>query len=332
MNSPILIGIGAGLVSAVLFASTLTGTVLAMMLFYITAMPGFLAGLGWGTQSAIITALVGTGLTGLLLSPLTGLAYFLALGLPIAVLCHFALLARPASEAGDATASAPAGAIEWYPPGRIVAITVLMAGSVAALSIPLLGMDIESYRSNLQEIIDKTFLSRLPDTGDISLEKEKLTHVIEMLVRALPAASAIVWFCIMLLNMWSAARIVTLSGRSIRPWPELAMMRYPNKFALGFVASLFGTFSPGILSIVATGFAGAFLIAYVLLGLVILHVLARNTPFKFALMGALYFGIFLFGWVALVVAIIGIGDPMFKFRERAMRPAPPPPGPPQGKD
>ena len=49
MNSPILIGIGAGLVSAVLFASTLTGTVLAMMLFYITAMPGFLAGLGCPT-------------------------------------------------------------------------------------------------------------------------------------------------------------------------------------------------------------------------------------------------------------------------------------------
>jgi len=326
MNSPILIGIGAGLVSAVLFASTLTGTVLAMMLFYITAMPGFLAGLGWGTQAAIITALVGTGLTGLLLSPLTGLGYFLTLGLPIAILCHFALLARPATEAEGATASAPAGAMEWYPPGRIVAIAALMAGCVATLSIPLLGMDVETYRSNLQEILDKTFLSRLPDTGELSLEKEKLAQVIEMLIRALPAASAIVWFCIMLLNMWSAARIVTVSGRSIRPWPDMAMMRYPNKFALGFVASLLGTFSPGILAIAATGFVGAFLIAYVLLGLVILHVMARNTPFKFALLGALYVGIFLFGWVALVVAIIGMSDPIFKFRERAKNLTSPPPG------
>ena len=326
MNSPILIGIGAGLVSAVLFASTLTGTVLAMMLFYISAMPGFLAGLGWGTQAAIIAALVGSGLTGVLLSPLTGLGYFLSLGLPIAILCHFALLARPASEAGGATASAPAGAMEWYPPGRIVAITALMAGCIAALSVPLLGMDVETYRSNLQEIIDKTFLSRLPDAGGITLEKEKLAPVIEMLIRALPAASAIVWFCIMLLNMWSAARIVTVSGRSIRPWPELAMMRYPNKFSLGFVASLLGTIAPGILAIIATGFVGAFLIAYVLLGLVILHVMARNTPFKFALLGALYMGIFLFGWVALVVAVIGMSDPIFKFRERTMKLTPPPPG------
>jgi hypothetical protein len=140
----------------------------------------------------------------------------------------------------------------------------------------------------------------------------------------LPAAAAIVWFCIMLLNMWSAARIVTVSGRSIRPWPDLTMMSYPGFFALGFAASLIGTFSTGILSIVATGFFGAFLIAYILLGLVVLHVLARTSPFKFVLLSALYLGIFLFGWVALVVAIVGIGDPMFKFRERAMRPPPPP--------
>ncbi len=324
MNSPILIGIGAGLVSAVLFASTLTGGVLAMMLFYITAMPGFLAGLGWGTQAAIITALVGAALTGILLSPLTGLGYFLTLGLPIAILCHFALLARPAKEAEDAPTSTPAGAMEWYPPGRIVVIIALMAGCVATLSIPLLGMDVETYRSNLQAIIDKAFLANLPVTGEIALNKEELAPVLEMLVRALPAASAIVWFCIVVLNMWSAAKIVTVSGRSIRPWPDVAMMSYPNMFALGFVASLLGTFAPGILAIVATGFVGAFLIAYVILGLVILHFIVRNKPFKFAVMTSVYLGMFLFGWVALVVALIGIGDPMFKFRERFMPPGSPP--------
>jgi len=328
MNSPILIGIGAGLVSAVLFASTLTGTVLAMMLFYLTALPGFLAGLGWGTQAAIITALVGSGLTSVLLSPVTGLGYFLTLGLPIAILCHFALLARPANEAEGASASTPAGAMDWYPPGRIIAITTLMAGCVAALSVPILGMDAETYRTNLQEILDKTFLSRLPESGNITLDKEEMGPVIDMLIRALPAASAIVWFSIMLLNMWSAARIATVSGRSIRPWPDLSMMSYPNKFALGFVASLIGTFSPGIFGIIATGFVGAFLIAYILLGLVVLHVLARYTAFKFALLGALYMGIFLFGWVAIVVAIVGIGDPIFKLRERAARP----PLPPKSKD
>jgi len=325
MNSPILIGVGAGLVSAVLFASTMTGSVLAMALFYITALPGFLAGLGWGTRAAIIAALTGAGLTSVLLEPLAGVGYFLTLGIPIAILCHLVLLARPAGEAAS-EGPAASGAMEWYPPGRIVAWTALMAGSVAALSVPLFGMDVETYRANLQEILDKTFFSQLPEGMPKGLDKEKIAPVIELLIRALPAASAIVWFGVMLLNMWSAARIVAISGRFIRPWPNLTMMNYPGVLALGFVAALLGTFTPGILGIIATGFAGAFMVAYVLLGLVVLHVLARKTAFRFLFLGTLYLGIFLFGWVALVVAIVGISEPMFKFRARALGAgaAPPP--------
>lgn len=324
MNSPLLIGIGAGLVSAVLFASTMTGSMLAMALFYITALPGFLAGLGWGTQAGFIAALTGAGLTSVLLAPLAGVGYFLTLGLPIAILCHLVLLARPAEEAA-AGGQASGGAMEWYPPGRIVAWTALMAGGVAALSVPLFGMDVETYRANLQEILNKTFFNQLPEGMPQGLDKEKMAPVIELLIRALPAASAIVWFGVMLLNMWTAARIAAISGRFIRPWPDLTTMTYPGIVALGFVASLLGTFTPGILGIIATGFAGAFLVAYVLLGLVVLHVMVRKSAFKFIILATLYLGMFMFGWIALVVAVIGIGEPTFKFRERALGSSTPPP-------
>ena len=325
MNSPILIGLGAGLVSAVLFASTLTSG-WAILLFYVTALPGFIAGLGWGTQAVIVSTLVGSGLVGVLLAPLAGLGFLLTLGLPTAVLCYLALLGRPVSENAvveHGTAAAPSGQIEWYPAGRIVAWATVMSGGIAALSVPMFGMDIETYRTNLQEILDKTFFSQFPDGAPPGMDKENMAPVIELLIRALPAASAIVWLAVMLLNMWTAGRIVTGSGRAIRPWPDLSAITYPTHFALGFVASLLGTFAPGILSIIATGFAGAFLLAYILLGLVVLHVLARNSPYKFVALGALYLGIFLFGWVALVVAIVGIGEPMFRLRSRASGNPPP---------
>lgn len=326
MNSSLLIGIGAGLVSAVLFASTMTGTVLAVALFYITALPGFLAGLGWGTTAALACAVTGGALAAILMAPLAGVGYFLTLGLPIVILCHLALLARPAGEAGGDATNAAAGAMEWYPPGRIIAWIVLMAGGVAALSVPLFGMDVETYRANLEQILDKAFFANLPGGLPPGMDKEQMGPVIELLIRALPAASAIVWFAIMLLNMWSAAKIVTLSGRALRPWPDLTMMSYPGALALGFVASLIGTFSSGIAGIIATGFAGAFLVAYLLLGLVVLHVMARNSPFRHVMLATLYLAIFLFGWVVLVVAMLGIGEPVFKLRERALgRGAAPPP-------
>ncbi len=328
MNSPILIGIGAGLVSTALFASTLTGTMLSIVLFYVTALPGFLAGLGWGVQAVIVSGLVGAGLISALLAPLAGVGYFLTLGLPIAILCYLALLGRPVEENAlveQGTATAPnTGQVEWYPPGRIIAWATVMAGCIAAMSVPIFGMDIDTYRTNLQEILDKTFFSQFPDGTSPGISKEDMAPVIGLLIRALPAASAIVWLSVMLLNMWTAGRIVMVSGRLIRPWPDLTMMGYPRHFALGFVASLLGTFAPGILSVIATGFAAAFLMAYVLLGLVVLHVMARNSPFRFILLGALYLGIFLFGWVVLVVAIAGIGEPMFRLRERALGLGPPP--------
>ncbi len=201
-----------------------------------------------------------------------------------------------------------------------------MAGGVAALSIPLFGMDVETYRTNIEQILDKVFLANLPGGLPPGVDKEQMRPVVELLIRVLPGASATVWFAIMVLNMWSAAKIVTLSGRAVRPWPDLTIMSYPGSLALGFVASLLGIFTPGIAGIIATGFAGAFLVAYLLLGLVVLHVLARNSSFRHIMLASLYLGILLFGWAALLVAMIGIGDPMLKLRERSLaKGAAPPP-------
>lgn len=324
MNSPIMIGIGAGLVSAVLFASTMTGSTLAIILFYVTALPGLLAGLAWGTSAAFVSAIVGTALAGILLAPIAGLGYFLTLGLPIAILSYLALLARPSDDGAQDEQASPA-TMEWYPVGRLVTCAAFMAGGVAALTIPLFGMDIETYRTNLQELLEKTFLNQMPEGLPEGFDKDNMGPVMELLVRALPAASAIVWFSVMLLNLWTAARVATVSGRAIRPWPDISAMTYPPAVALGFVASLLGTFAPGILSIIATGFAGAFLLAYVLLGLVVLHVMAGKTAYKFVLLSALYVGIFVFGWFSLVVAFVGIGDPLMKFRERSINSGSTPP-------
>ncbi len=62
-----------------------------------------------------------------------------------------------------------------------------------------------------------------------------------------------------------------------------------------------------------------------LLGLIVVHVMASRSAFKYLLLGAVYLGIFMFGWVALVVAFVGIGDPVMKFRERALGSGPPAP-------
>ena len=59
-RSPFLIGIGAGLASAALFASAWTGTVLGMfVLFFLSPMPVAIAGLGWGWGAGAVAAATG---------------------------------------------------------------------------------------------------------------------------------------------------------------------------------------------------------------------------------------------------------------------------------
>ncbi|MGB6970436.1 MAG: hypothetical protein WBD76_14420, partial [Methyloceanibacter sp.] len=95
MATPLLIGAGAGLVSAALFGSAATATALAALLFYLAPLPICLAGLGWGSTSAAVAALAGTLLVAGVLGPATGGIFAIAIGAPLAGLCYLALLARP---------------------------------------------------------------------------------------------------------------------------------------------------------------------------------------------------------------------------------------------
>jgi len=328
MNSPYLIGLGAGLASAVLFLSSATGSLLAMMLFFLAALPGFLAGLGWGWFAALISAASASLLIAALIGPAAGLVYFSTLGLPVALLCYLALLARPAeAQAGAADGTPQAAnpqAIEWYPVGRIVSWATLMAGGIAALSIPLLGFDAETYRQTARAYFDTAIVSQLPAPEGKPVNKEKLEPLIDIMIAILPATSAMVWLTIMTTNMWAAGRIAQASGRAIRPMPDLSTMTYPTHMPLAFIASILLTFLPGIAGIVATGFAGAFLLAYIFMGLTVMHTLVRASPLRPFLLAILYLSMIFIGWIALLIAMIGLGEPVFKLRQRALHRNQPP--------
>ncbi len=291
-----------------------------MLLFCVVGIPGFIAGLGWGTLSALIATLSAGAIVMATIGPVAGAAYLATLGLPLVVLCYLVLLARPI-DGGDPDDPA---SLEWYPPGRLVVWATVLAGCVAAFSVPLLGWDAESYRSAARGYFEATVFSRLPVEGLDGLDKEKLKPLIDLMVVLLPATSAMVWLGIMLSNMWAAGKIVESSGRAIRPWPQIAALSYPQHFSLGFFGATLLTFAPGVVGIIATGFAGAFLLAYVIMGLVVLHVVANKSPFKTFMLAILYLSIMLIGWVALVVAIIGLGEPIFRLRERTINNPKPP--------
>ncbi|HAN63953.1 MAG TPA: DUF2232 domain-containing protein [Rhizobiales bacterium] len=314
-----IIGAGSGLVSAALFASAATATALAGVLFYLAPLPLCLAGLGWGGMAALISALTGTVVIAASLGPATSAIFALSVAAPTALLAHLALLSRPAATPQGQVV----GALEWYPPGRLLGWAALMAGVLAGILVLVLGYDQEAYRQSIREILEHSTLKELDRDGTLFTE-ETIASLSGMLARALPAAFAVIWLTITLFNLWMAGLIVDASGRALRPWPNLHALELPNAFVLIFAVALVASFLPGLAGLLATGLAGALLFAYVLQGLAVIHVYSRRVPLRALLLAAVYLGILLLGWVAIAVAILGLGEPLFRLRGRGNEHGPPP--------
>ena len=315
MPISLFIGAGSGLVSAALFASAATATSLAGLLFYLAPLPLCLAGLGWGGMVALLSALTGTVVIAASLGAATAAVFALSIAAPTALLAHLALLTRPAATPNGQVV----GALEWYPPGRIVGWAALIAGLLAGILVLTIGYDQEAYRDTIRQILEHSTLKELDRNGTVFTE-EAIASLSSVLARALPAAFAIIWFTITLFNLWIAALIVDASGRALRPWPDLRGFELPNALVPLFAGALAASFLPGLPGLLATGLAGALLFAYVLQGLAVIHLYSRGLPFRAVLLTAVYLGILLLGWVALVVAILGLAEPLLGLRRRGQPP------------
>jgi len=324
----LLIGFGGGLASAVLFSSAAAGGAAGRLVLYILVpLPCFLAGLGWGSTAAGVAAGVGAASVGVVLGSKSALLFFLSQGLPAAVLCHLALLSRPqvAGPAGQVSSSGTPS-LEWYPPGRLTAVATLLAGILAALSLLVLGPDLDALRTLLRELIENVFLKELPGLMDRQLSPDDIAAITEFSLYALPAASAMLWLGGTLLNFWLAGRITLLSGRLQRPWPDLAAMTYPRGFALGLAAALALSFLSGYPALIGSGFGGAFFLAYVLMGLAIVHYLTRGRASRPFVLWGMYFALLVLNtWAAILIALLALLEPFLPFNRRAARPPASPP-------
>src|SRR5687768_790078 len=89
-----IVGIGAGLVSALLFTVVITGSPLALLLSYVAPLPVFIAALGWNHRAGLVAAVSGTAAVALVLKFALGMAFAVGAALPAWWIAYLALLAR----------------------------------------------------------------------------------------------------------------------------------------------------------------------------------------------------------------------------------------------
>lgn len=302
------IALGAGLISAIVFASATTGPTFARMLMLaIVTLPIALAGYSYNAATALVAAAAGTAIITLLTTIGAGLAFAVTLAFPAAFLVYLALLHR--ETAPDHT--------EWYPVGRILIATALIAATIVALGFAVASSTPEKLNAAVSTAIEsmmKSGFGGMPAGG--ALNPADLARLTSVMVQLLPGISAAFWMACILFCQWAAARVALASGQLIRPWPDLAAFQLPLGtpllLALAVTASLL---LDGMPKLMAMGYAGAIYIVYVLLGLAVLHYVSRGTSWRGQALAAIYVLLIVFNsGASLLLAILGLSDSFISLR------------------
>ncbi|TVR11276.1 MAG: DUF2232 domain-containing protein [Salinarimonadaceae bacterium] len=307
----VAIGIGAGLASALLIAAVTQGTALALALFMLSPVPIIVAALGWDHRAGLVATLVGGIAIAVLSTPLSGLSFAFATGLPSWWLAYLALLGRTRED----------GTVEWYPLGRLLA----WIGGTAALTFFAAAIfpdfDFEQYRQTARDAAEAVVRMQagipasapLTDIGEVPVEE-----VISRIAAITPIIGTVGFTFVMLLYIWIGARIVSASGRLARPWPAICEAVMPRETIFILVgATVAGMALGGFPGVLAYALVGGLLTAFGIQGLGAIHDLSRGRAGRGFIVALTYIVLFLSQGIALIPLIFfGLVDSAFGLRER----------------
>ena len=308
----VLVGLAAGVASALVFASIASGSALSIPLFYLAPLPILIAAMGWSHLSGLIAAgLAALGL-GVAFGSMLFVVFLVGVGLPAWWLGYLALLARP-------TTNGTPGHLEWYPVGRLV-IWASLLGSLVVLTVMLrFGFDAETIQSGLQRALEILFQLRSATDVNAPGRPPEIGEFVAWLSIWIPRIAAIPTILASLMNLWLAGRIVGASGRLKRPWPDLSAIAFPSWVPLLLAGVIAGTFTPGLLGMLCWVLTASLLTAYMMLGFAVLHATTRPLGGRVFILAGSYLTVMLFGWPALAVAILGLLDSALDIRGRIAR-------------
>jgi hypothetical protein len=291
----------AGLTSALVTLSVISGGGFGMLLAYVTPLPLVLVGLAFGLGPCLMSLAVGALV--LAVAEWTAVPAFFAIGaIPALLVAAVALRARRGAD----------GTLEWGKPGAMLLFLALSAAVVTvlmALSLPTEGKGIEDWLREQAAPFVESALSGAP--GEVKAAFVGFTAAI------LPAMVGLGWLAMTLANGLVGQWAVTRAGRALRPTPDYASLRLPLWLAPGAglvaAASLIGGDAGYLARNVAIILTAPFLVA----GLVEVHASLRGKPLA-GLWLAVFYGVFfaLFGWAAIAVTAWGVVRQWMRSRNR----------------
>jgi hypothetical protein len=320
MLQTVLVGVGAGATAALLFAVA-SSTALSLLLALLAPLPIFIVALGWSSVAGIVASISAAAMLAAALGFPTSLGFLLGVGAPASWLGYLSLLARPAHNGA-------ASNLEWYPTGRLVLWAAVLGTVMVVVSLMItFGTEWPTFQAGLRKVTEEIAELQAKAGRDPAAAQRLTTReMIDALAATLPGAVAVFATLINCFNLWLAGRIVHVSGRLRRPWPDLSAMQLPPLAPAILAACLIGLWLPEFASFIAASFAASLITVFTFVGLAVMHAITRGIASRPLMLAVLYISIVpLAGLPLLLASLLGLAESVLNIRARvaASRPRPP---------
>lgn len=290
--------IAAGFLSAFGVLWVLRGLPLGSLLMWLSPLPLYACGFAFGTAGAALAA-GAAALPMLLLGDVAAmLSHALTVGVPVMLTVLVALW----------------GTTRGDPPrlGTPIAILALLA----ALMFAVAAYSLSDHPGGLGGALRETFARAMAGAADVP--EAVVEQVAEMAAHVVPMAIGLWFLGAMALNAVFAQRLVRRLGLLLRPPVAFGAFTLPRWFApLPLVCAIAALLLAGNARYAAGGLSEILLLPFFLLGLAVVHALARVTRRRRAWLGTFYVGLLLFSPpVLFAVTGVGIADHFANLRGR----------------
>jgi len=292
-------GILAGIAATLLVLGANAQSSFASMLYAASALPILIAGLGWGNRAAIVGVLTAAVLGAILVSPLFALAMAVFTLIPAGWLSHLANLARPASELGG-----PDNLMAWYPISDIllhlcglVTLAVIALGFAIGYGPELTGQMVDA----MTEALKAQEPAFTPDPAGMEQTKA-------LLVLTLPLVQGGIWVMLLFTAFYIAVRIVSRSGRALRPREDMPSALRMNRHAIFiFLAGIVLTFMGGVPAMIGAVICGTFGAGFLMAGFASIHFRSQGKDWRVPVLILCYLSSMLL-LPAIAILVLGLTD------------------------
>jgi hypothetical protein len=299
MSRNILMAVGAGLGSSVLFLLVLSGNPLALLLSYFGHLPLFLIGLWQGPKRLLVAAIAACSALVLLGGLLPFTVFMVVFAGPAMLLTRMALVVRKDQN----------GNLAFLPSGIVVSAMAVM---VATVMIFVTGT-LTAEGVDIQDFIAK-FLSQMYSEMGVPMTSD-VQGLIGMFQTYFPAIAAVSWLLMLFANAAIAQAILVRAGKNLRPTPSMATFALPGWSLFVFALAGFTVgFADGSLAYVARNVAVVLAVPFLFQGLALVHGQAARWPQKRVILTVFYIVAVLSTWSFIAITGLGIVEHLIRLR------------------